>query len=78
MPGSPAGADMKRDTIVEKTIMDQVRERGITVILIAHRLSTIRHCDRIFVLDKGRVAGQGTHDELMESCELYRTLVTVE
>lgn len=44
---------MKRDTIVEKTIMDQVRERGITVILIAHRLSTIRHCDRIFVLDKG-------------------------
>ena len=53
MPGSPAGADMKRDTIVEKTIMDQVRERGITVILIAHRLSTIRHCDRIFVLDKG-------------------------
>ena len=48
MPGSPAGADMKRDTIMEKTIMDQVRERGITVILIAHRLSTIRHCDRIF------------------------------
>ena len=66
------------DTIVEKTIMDQVRERGITVILVAHRLSTIRHCDRIFVLDQGRIAGQGTHDELMESCELYRTLVTVE
>ena len=66
------------DTIVEKEIVEQVRARGITTIVIAHRLSTIRSCDCIYVLDHGRIEGQGTHEELMQSCDLYRTLVTVE
>ena len=66
------------DTIVEKRIVDNMRRRGITTVVIAHRLSTIRGCDCIYVMDRGRVVARGRHDELMQTCELYRTLVTVE
>ncbi len=66
------------DTIVEKRIVENLRRRGVTTVVIAHRLSTIRGCDCIYVMDRGRIAARGTHDELMRTSELYRTLVTVE
>lgn len=66
------------DTIVEKQIVEHVRKRGITTIVIAHRLSTIKSCDCIYVLDHGRIVGQGTHEELLQTCDLYHKLVTVE
>jgi ABC-type multidrug transport system fused ATPase/permease subunit len=47
-----------------------------TTLIIAHRLNTIRDCDKILVVDDGRVIDQGTHDELMGKCEVYQTLVT--
>jgi len=43
--------------------------------VIAHRLSTIALADRIVVLEDGRVAADGSHDELLESSELYREIV---
>ncbi len=48
--------------------------RGPTTFLVSHRLSTIGDADRILVLERGRIAGLGTHDELLASCPLYRSI----
>lgn len=48
---------------------------GATLLIVAQRVSTIRGADRIVVLDEGRVAGTGTHDELMATNEVYREIV---
>lgn len=45
-----------------------------TIITATQRVGCIMHCDKIFVIDDGRIIGQGTHEELYESCELYREI----
>ena len=42
--------------------------------IVAQRISTILHADKILVLDEGRVVGQGTHKELLKSCQVYRQI----
>lgn len=61
----------------ERAIHEAMREalKGRTGIIIAHRLSTIKDADKIIVMEDGRVAGMGKHDELLSSCEPYRRLV---
>jgi len=49
--------------------------REAAVVIVAQRVSTIMHADRIIVLDEGRIAGMGTHPELMLGCEPYREIV---
>ena len=66
------------DAKTEFEVVDSIRERGITCIVIAHRLSTIRDCDEILVLDNGRVAERGRHEELMKNNGLYTRLISVE
>ena len=66
------------DAKTEYEVVKAIRDRGITCIVIAHRLSTIRSCDEILVMENGVVKDRGTHNELMESSELYRELVTSE
>ncbi len=65
------------DTKNEREIMENLQEfyRGKTVIVVAHRLSTVQHADNIVVLDKGKVAEQGTHKELTEKKGIYYELV---
>jgi subfamily B ATP-binding cassette protein MsbA len=64
------------DTESEKLVIEALERlmKGRTVITIAHRLSTIRDADKIIVLDKGVVAEQGTHLELMELGGIYAAL----
>lgn len=47
---------------------------GKTVIIVAQRIISVRDCDRIIVMDEGRVVGVGTHAELLENCEVYREI----
>lgn len=48
------------------------------MILIAHRITTLMHADRIIVLDKGRVAEQGTHEELLQKDGIYRRIYDLQ
>ena len=56
---------------VSRTIREVARDRRVMTVLIAHRLSTVMHADRIYVLERGRVAEEGGHDELVAAKGLY-------
>ena len=68
------------DSITEHLIQDAVANllRGRTAIVVAHRLSTVRGVDRILVFDKGRIAEQGSHGELLSRRGLYRRLFDMQ
>jgi ABC-type multidrug transport system fused ATPase/permease subunit len=64
------------DAISEEIVFAALRRlrAGRTTIVIAHRLSTVRDADRILVLDGGRIAAQGRHEELLKTSQLYRRM----
>lgn len=68
------------DTETEKKIQDALRRltRGRTTIAIAHRLSTLRNCNRLFVIEDGRLVEVGTHKQLMEQKGIFYHLVSVQ
>ena len=55
------------DNITEKIVMDSINKlsKKITIIMVAHRLNTLKNCDKIFILDKSKIVGQGTYNELL-------------
>lgn len=76
MDEATSSLDTESEHKVQQAI-DRLME-GRTTLVIAHRLSTVRHADQIIVLDAGRVAETGTHDELMQNKGLYRKLVDMQ
>lgn len=65
--------DFKTDAALRKALAKETQD--VAVLIIAQRVSNIRHADQIVVLNEGKIAGKGTHDELMESCSVYREIV---
>lgn len=68
------------DTKTEKIIIDNLREnrKGKTTILIAHRISTIEKMDKIIFIDDGKIVAVGTHNDLINSCKDYKTMVELQ
>jgi subfamily B ATP-binding cassette protein MsbA len=68
--------DSESEQFIQQALDKLMRKR--TVVAIAHRLSTITKADKIIVLQSGRVIGVGRHEELLESCELYKRLYSIQ
>ncbi|MEE9556209.1 MAG: ABC transporter ATP-binding protein [Candidatus Adiutricales bacterium] len=68
------------DTETEEVILRRLKRirQGFSTILVSHRVSTVRHADRIVVLDEGRVAEMGTHEELLSHGGLYAHIEAVQ
>lgn len=64
--------DYKTDITLRKALSKKTGDA--TVIIVAQRISTILHADKIIVLEDGKIAGMGTHEELMNSCEAYQEI----
>ena len=64
--------DYRTDAALRKALKEETGQA--TTLIVAQRISTILHADQILVLDEGRVAGWGTHKELLKNCEVYRQI----
>jgi ABC-type multidrug transport system fused ATPase/permease subunit len=66
------------DSLVEKSIVDALSRyfQGKTLFVVAHHLATVQNIDRILLLNEMRLVATGTHRELMENNDYYRSLVT--
>ena len=69
---SSSALDYATDAALRKDLKSLPSD--VTVFLVSQRTSSIRHADHILVLEDGKAAGWGTHEELLESCEIYREI----
>ena len=73
---SLSAVDMQTDVRIREEL--QKRRQGTTTIIISHRISTLCEADRIFVLEKGRLSGEGTHEELVNGKGLYHQIFAIQ
>lgn len=64
--------DYKTDKRLRQSLKETAKEA--TVLIVAQRIGTIRNADKIYVIDKGRIVGEGRHDDLMTSCDIYKEI----
>lgn len=69
---SSSALDFATDAALRRALREETK--AMTVLMVSQRASTIRDADQIVVLDDGKAAGVGTHQQLMESCEVYREI----
>ena len=64
------------DFKTDKTLRTELKKytKGATTLIVAQRINTIKDADKIIVLDDGEVVGIGTHDQLLDACEVYREI----
>lgn len=68
--------DVENESLIKESIAKA--SKGRTTIIIAHRLSTIKDADKIVVLEKGRIVGQGKHKDLLKTCEAYQKMINIQ
>lgn len=71
---SSSALDYATDAKLRKALRKKTESAGMTVILVSQRASSLRHADKIIVLDDGDTVGLGTHDELLQTCDIYREI----
>ena len=64
--------DFKTDAALRRALKDKTSDS--TLLIVTQRVSTVRNAEQIIVLDEGKIVGKGTHNELMETCEVYREI----
>ena len=64
--------DYKTDRILRSALKEEIKDA--TMLIVAQRIGTIKDADRIIVLDDGKVAGMGTHEELLKNCRTYQEI----
>ena len=73
---STSAVDTKTDALIRKAFREEIP--ATTKIIIAQRISSIEDANRILVLDQGRISGMGTHEELLETNEIYRDIYRLQ
>lgn len=73
---SASALDFATDAALRQAIarFSEQKEGGMTVLIVSQRANTVRYADQIVVLDDGRIAGKGTHEQLLEQCEEYQEI----
>ena len=67
-----SAVDALTEASIRQSLAEEAHERGL--LIVSQKISSIIDCDRIVVLDDGAAAGVGTHQELLESCQVYRDI----
>lgn len=73
---SSSALDYRTDAALRKALREEYG--GVTSVIIAQRVSSILHADHILVLDEGRVIGYGSHEELLNSCAVYKEIAEIQ
>ncbi len=71
---STSAVDTKTDTLIRKAFLEEIPDT--TKLIIAQRVSSVQEADQIIILDSGRIAAIGTHNELLKSNQIYQDIYT--